>query len=201
MHKAYASALVSWLLFHKLDTSNLKRIILFGSAAKDEARTGSDIDIFIEVKEKKKQFQKQIDDALEGFYKSREALIFKSRGIDNNINIIIGRLEEWKDLKASIDATGILLYGPYQGGKMQGRKYALIAWSRIGKNRGSLLNKLYGFRANEKKYAGLLERINGRKIGKSAIIIPIEEKDAVLQVMKDHDVDATILEGYFSFER
>jgi predicted nucleotidyltransferase len=197
MHNAYASAFVSWLLFHNPDTSNLKEIILFGSAAKNEVKKDSDIDIFIDVKSIKKKFQKEIDETLEGFYRSREALLFKTRGVDNKINIKIGKLEEWKDLKSSIEATGIVLYGPYIGGKVEGKKYVIISWNRIGKNRGAFLNKVYGFRSNGKRYQGILEKMGGRKIGKSAIMIPIEAKSDLISSIKNHDVDATIQEAYF----
>ena len=197
MYKAYASTFVSWFLTQNRDVSHIKSVILFGSAAKGEARKDSDIDVFIDVKSMTKKAKKDIEDAVEVFYKSRDALLFKAKGIDNKINVIVGKLEEWKDLKPSVEATGIVLYGRYTGGKAEGRKYAVISWSRIGKNRGALLNKIYGFRANNKKYQGLLEKLEGRKLGKSTIMIPVERKNEILPILKYHDVDATIQEGYF----
>ncbi|MFH1916759.1 MAG: nucleotidyltransferase domain-containing protein [Nanoarchaeota archaeon] len=197
MYKAYTSTFVSWYLAAHQNMKNVRCIILFGSAAKGEAKKDSDIDIFFDVHSATKKIQKEIEDAIESFYKSRDALIFKAKGVDNKINAIVGKLEEWNDLKQSIEASGIVLYGPYVGGRIEGRKYAVISWSRIGTNRGAFLNKIYGFRANDKKYQGLLEKLEGRKLGKSTIMVPVERKNDILPILKYHDVDATIQEGYF----
>src|SRR3989344_7815435 len=143
--RAYASYFASFLINNLDDFSNLKSIILFGSVVRGEADKDSDVDIFIDVKKLNKNKEKEIKKILEGFYKSREALLFKTFGIDNKINLIIGRLDEWKDLKRSIESTGIVLYGKYSYGGKGERKYAVIFWDKIGKNRGAFLNKLYGF--------------------------------------------------------
>ncbi|MFH1072332.1 MAG: nucleotidyltransferase domain-containing protein [Nanoarchaeota archaeon] len=197
MHKAYASTFVSWFLTNIKDMRSIKSIIFFGSAAREEAKKDSDIDIFFDVHSATKKMQTRVDAAVEAFYKSREALLFKTKGIDNRITVIVGKLEEWKELKQSIEATGIVLFGPYISGKVHGRKQVVISWSRIRKNRGAALNKIYGFQANEKRYPGLLEKLDGRKLGKSTIMVPIEHKDEILTILKDHEGDATLLEGYF----
>lgn len=196
MHKAYASYFVSHLLAHMLDETNIERIILFGSAAKNQATKESDIDLFIEVIKKNGMFEKRMEKIISEFYKSREALLFKIKGINNKINIIIGRLEEWKDLRTSIESTGIVLYGRYTSQNVSGKKYAIVFWDAIGKNRGAFLNKIYGVTVNKKKYAGILEKKQGRRIGKSCIMIPIEYQDEFLTMIKQYQVNAKIVEVY-----
>ena len=81
MIKAYASYFVSYLINNFKKIENISNIILFGSAAKGEAKKSSDIDFFIEVKRNSKGFEKEIINLVNDFYKSREALIFKTKGI------------------------------------------------------------------------------------------------------------------------
>ncbi len=196
MLRVYASYFVSYLLKDLKDTSDLDKIILFGSVARGDAVKDSDVDIFIEVKRKDKKFEKRVGKILNDFYKSREGLIFRGRGFDNKINLIIGKLDEWKDLKKSIESSGIILYGKYVYGGKGERKYAIIFWDKIGKNRGAFLNKLYGFKIGDKRYSGFLEKREGRKVGKSSVMVPIEYRDDLLDIIKHYKVNAKIIEIY-----
>jgi len=196
MYKAYISYFVSYLLNNLKRTENIREVVLFGSAARDEATKESDIDLFINLKKEDKKLNKEIDKVLEEFYKSREALLFKTKKIENKINIIVGKINEWPELKRSIESEGIVLYGQYISSNVKGKKYAIIFWSEIEKNRGAFLNKIYGFRVKSKRYLGLLQSYNGMKLGKSAILIPVENKDEILKLIRHHKVSAKILEIY-----
>lgn len=195
---AYASYFVSYLMDNIRDSKIIKEIILFGSVAKGEADKKSDVDIFIETKKKTKKLEKEIERILNDFYKSREALIFKSRGIDNKIDIIVGKLDEWKELKKSIESTGIVLYGRYTPHirKFEGKKYAIFFWDKIEKNRGAFLNKLYGFNLKGKRTKGLIEIYTGKKLGKSSIMIPIENREEIIKLLRHYKVNARIIEVY-----
>ncbi len=197
MIKAYASYFVSYLLFNLKKTDNLSKIILFGSVAKGQATKDSDVDIFIEVKRKLKVFEKQVRDIEKSFYSSREALIFKSKGIENKINLIVGKLDDWKDLKDSIESIGIVLYGNYISSEIRGKKHILFFWNKVGKNRGAFLNKLYGFKSKEKRYTGLIENLGGKKLGKSSFIVSIEHREEFVKLMKYYDVDVRMVEVYY----
>jgi len=194
--KAYSNYFVSFLLNELDNVSNINQIILFGSVAKEEATKNSDVDIFIDLKRKDKNFDGIIKKIEDRFYKSREALLFKNKGIYNKINVIIGKLEEWKDLKDSIESHGIVLYGPYIPEKIGGRKHVIVLWSKIGENRGAFLNKIYGVKIRDKIYKGLVELLGGRKLGKSSVMIPAENKKDFLDLMKKYKVDYKILEVY-----
>ena len=198
MLKSYASYFVSYLLSNLENTENIERIVLYGSAARDEAVKDSDVDIFIEVKKKIIKFKKDAKEAEKRFYQSREAALFKSKGIDNKFSVKIGRLQEWGDLYKSIASTGIVLYGPYEARELPSgvKHFIIIFWNKIGKNRGSFLNKLYGFKIRNKHYAGLLEKFNGKKIGKSCIMMPIQYKNDIFKLLKEHKVKAKALEVF-----
>lgn len=196
MIKAYASYFTSYLLANLKGKENIEKIILFGSATRNEATKESDVDIFIEIKKENQKIKNEIEKILENFYKSREALLFKSKGIDNKINLIIGKIDKWRDLKKSIESTGIVLYGRYISNNLNGKKHIIIFWDKIEKNRGAFLNKIYGVKIKGKHYSGLIEKLAGKKLGKSNVIIPVENGDEFLKLVKAHKVHAKVLEVY-----
>lgn len=196
MFKAYASYFVSYLLMNIKDASVINKVILFGSVVKGESSKDSDIDIFIELKKDNKKLHVLIEKILEDFYKSREALLFKAKGIDNKINLAIGKLDEWKNIKKSIENEGIFLYGRYVPTSRNGKKYTILFWDRIEKNRGAFLNKIYGFKARGKLYKGLIENFKGMRLGKSSIMIPIEHRQEILDLIKKYKVNAKIIDIY-----
>ncbi len=194
MLKAYASYFVSYALRELKDISNIKQIILFGSTAKNEAEKDSDIDIFIELLKDSEELKKKIEQVEKDFYLSREAMIFKTKNIKNRVHITIGKLGDWPKIRESIEANGIVLFGKHMSQGIRGKKHVLISWNSIEKNRGAILNKLYGVKINKKYYPGLIEKYGGEKIGKSSMLIPIENRDAILDFLKAHKVSAKILE-------
>ena len=200
MYKQYASYFTSYLLKNLKNINNIRKIILFGSAAKDTAHKDSDIDIFIEIIKKTKKQENEMNKLVQDFYKSREALLFKTKGIDNKINIIVDKLQKWRSLKESIESTGIVLYGNYEAQNKKDNKnlakYAIIYWNKINKNRGAFLNKLYGFKIKNKTYKGILEQLEGKRIGKSCIILPTSNKKQIYDLIKKHKVEAKIIEVY-----
>ena len=196
MLKIYASYFVSYLLMNLRSIENIERIILFGSVAKGEPAEESDVDIFIWLKKENKKSKTEIDKVLSDFYESREASLFKLKRIDNKINLITGRLDNWKELEKSIESTGIVLYGKYVSSGIRGKKYSIIFWDKIEKNRGAFLNKIYGFKVKEKKYKGLLEEFKGRKLGKSSIMIPAEYGGDIFKLLRKHKVNSKIIEVY-----
>jgi len=177
MLKQYASYFVSYLLNNLENFDNIKKIVLYGSVARGDDEKDSDIDIFIEIKKETKKFETEVKDIEKQFYQSREASLFKLKGIDNEFSIKIGKLNEWKELYGSISSTGIILYGYYQIDKLPDdvKHSIIIYWSKIGKNRGAFLNKIYGFNVHNKNYPGLLNEFNGRKLGKSCVLFPIQD--------------------------
>lgn len=198
MHKAYASTFVAYLLNALQEPQQIRQIILFGSAARGDAKRDSDIDVFIELKKKDKKLEQAIEKVKDSFFMSREALLFKTRGIENPFHVIAGNLDEWKDLRKSIESTGIVLYGPYTEARAEGKKYLLISWERVRKNRGAFLNAVYGFSVKGKRYLGLLDKVKGKKVGKSCILLPVSEADKFLARAKHYKVNARVWEVYAS---
>ena len=195
--KAYAVSFASFLLRNLKDISKINRIILYGSVAKSISTRESDIDIFIDVERNTKGLEKNIRNILEGFYMSKEAIIFKLIGIENDIKLKIGRLDDWEELKRSIISDGFVLWGRFESGMPKKTEHKVIFyWSRIAKNRGAFLNKIYGYKTRGKTYEGLLSRAGGIKLGKSCIMVPIRYRDSVIEMIKKYKVDAKAIEVF-----
>ena len=106
--------------------------------------------------------------------------------------------KEWESLHKSIASTGIVLYGPYEERKLPlgVRHFIIVFWDNIGKNRGSFLNKIYGVKIKDKKYLGLLGKYNGKKLGKSCILFPVQYKENLFELIKKHKVNAKVIDVF-----
>ena len=191
---AYAQGFTAFLL-SKVDTKHIRTIILFGSAARGEAAKDSDIDIFIDIFEESKTLENDIENAVAEFYKS----IFFTKywhllGIKNQIKPIVGTLDEWKDLKTSVIADGITLYGKYSP-KTKGKNHVLLSWGKIApESRRVWVSKtLYGYKHKNKRYKGLLEIYGGKKISLNCILVPLESHREFLNKLKAGKVQLKII--------
>jgi predicted nucleotidyltransferase len=197
--KKYALVAAAFLMNSLPDNlfRKVREVVLFGSIATDTAGPDSDIDIFIDVDMKIMeiaQVKRIVKKSIRDFTATKDALRFKLGGIDNPLSVRVGKLDEWKDLKDSIESSGIVLYGAYVPLGKSGGKYLIFYWERLGiPNRGALLNRLYGYRIG-KRYPGLLEKIGGRRIGKSAVLVPAQHRNEIMLLMKKYNVDYKILQ-------
>lgn len=201
--KKYACAAVHHVIQNLPDRhlDKVSSIVLFGSVAQDRATKDSDVDLFFDTsasKTQEKELKKNIDNAVESFYISNLAIRFKTNGLDNKISVTVGNLDEWKDLKRSIISTGIVLFGRYTKGvdKAQLAQNFIIEWESPKLSRGAFLNKLYGYSVKNKKYVGLIKKLECTKIGKSALMIPSKNKDTLINFMEKQKINYKILEVY-----
>ena len=177
--------------------AKIGRIMLYGSVAKSTSGKDSDVDVFIESEKSTGKLRKDIDFALKEFYRSKEAIIFKLEGINNEIKPKTGRLDDWPDLKRSILSDGIVLWGRMEYGKPKGTKHMVIFhWDKVEKNRGAFLNKLYGFSIGGKRYEGIISRYGGSKLGKSCVMLPISYREEMIEIMKKYKVSAKAVEVF-----
>ena len=186
--------IIDWL--PKIDT-----IILFGSMAQGRASKESDVDIFFDTsmeKTQRRKFQAVLRKSISSFRLSSQALKFKMEGISNGISPVIGRLDEWESLQHSISSTGIILYSMYKRthSKSGLRHHLLVFWEPKIKNRGSFLNKIYGYNIGKKHYKGLIEKLGGMKAGKSSILIPADKKENLYKILEAHEVSYQLQEVF-----
>ena len=179
---AYATDFTSFLL-QELNTEKIKQIILFGSVANGNQSKESDIDIFIDTLDQK--LEQKINQTLENYYKSSKVKNYWNLlNIKNEFHCIVGDLNQWDELKRSIIANGITLYGKYQS-DLKTKAYYLFNITP-GKNRNkniSIWRELYGYKqkVGKKTYEkkGLVREYEGKKLAKGIFIIPLENAQRI----------------------
>lgn len=191
----YALDFASFLLQKVKKRQDIKNIILFGSVARDEADKTSDVDIFIDVVKENLIFEKEYLGVVSYFYASTKYTYYwKLFDITNEIKIHVGVLEKWKELKPSIIADGIVLYGKFMQKTKTGKHVVFFIWENITPNsRRVLFNKqLFGYKQNEKHYLGLLEKYNGERMGKGSIVVPLEHSAIIHNHFKKYKIAVKI---------
>lgn len=188
---AYASAFVSFVL----PKINVDEIILFGSAARNEADKKSDIDLFFNLKKDENKTKEILKKELERFYKSKINEIWGLKGIKNEIKFEVGDLDKWK-LKRSIISDGIVLFGKYKEIPENMNSFVQFTLKPI-KNitkRNRIIRKLFGRR--EKKYSaeGMVEILNGKKISATSFIVSTGKANEIIKIMNKEKTDYSFFE-------
>src|SRR3989344_2033251 len=84
-----------------IELKRVRTVLLFGSTARFAADEESDVDVFFDVSASKKiqnALRAKLNKTAEEFSLTNAALEFKAKNIDNEINVKVGKLEEWDDL-------------------------------------------------------------------------------------------------------
>ncbi|MBT4376621.1 nucleotidyltransferase domain-containing protein [archaeon] len=161
----------------------IKSIILFGSVARGEENKKSDVDIFIDVFSEGESFEKSILKIKNKFLDSTKFKDYwKLLGIENEINLIVGKLDNWK-LRDSMLGSSIVLYEKYSPKLEDGKNRVLLFWEPVKDNskRVMLNKKLLGYNYYGKRYKGLLEIYGGVKLGSNVLLISTEQLNLFLK--------------------
>lgn len=194
---SYAMDFASFVMSEKsMKSMEIKAIILYGSVARGDFNKSSDVDMFIDIenkKEDKRIYNKDAKGLVESFYKSTWFGKWRRLGIENRISLLIGNLENWKDLRESILSNGIILYGKYKA-RLKGMPMALFSLDAIKpeSKRVFILRKLFGYTSYGKRYKGLLEKYGGEKIAKGCFMVPIEHQRDIWDFLNKQKAKAQI---------
>lgn len=175
---SYSMDFTSFLIqnLNQKNIEKIKSIILFGSVARGESGRESDVDIFVDLISDNKPFEEQINKISEKFFDSIKFTKYWSlMGIKNEFQVISGKLNDWK-LKNSMPGNSIILYQKYSPKLEKGSNRVVLSWdSNKNNSLRVMLNKtIFGYNYYGKRYKGLLEVYNGKKLGANVIIIPSE---------------------------
>ncbi len=186
---AYAASFASWLIL-KIEA---EEIILFGSAARGDFEKDSDVDLFVNItgnEKKQKESEAVAQKELGLFYKSKVYELWKLKGMEHNIHLLVGNLDTWK-LKRSVISNGIVLYGPYKEmpQKMKAFTEFVIQPIKDITLRNLLMRTLFG--RNEKNYTteGLISHRGGKKLSPLSFIIPQNHVQEVIALFNKHKVN------------
>lgn len=193
---SFAYDFVSYLL-EKIETKNIDKIILFGSVVRGEADKESDIDIFLETKY---DIQNEINKTIDKFYESAKyTKYWKLLNVKNQIKVIVGKLENYPELKRSIIGNSLVLFSNFKE-KISGENYSLFILEFKGafKDKVRLWRRLYGHKQQVKKKhyhsKGIVDENNGKKIARGVFIIPIQNSNNVIKELKKLGVRYKILD-------
>ncbi len=192
----YALSFASFLLDSNVG-NKISKIILFGSVARGDFSDESDIDLFIDSQDK---LEKDIEKVFTAFKYSKINETWKLKGIKQEISLKMGNLDKWS-LKREVISSGILLYGKYNELPENVRYYLMIKMSLKNikfSNQMRLWRKLYGYtqKIGSKTYIGkgLVEKLGGKKIGKAVLIVPMEKRKEIIDLLKKNRIRYTVSE-------
>lgn len=192
---AYAMDFASFLIQEIKNINNINNIILFGSVSREDADKNSDVDIFVDLVRYNKNNEEEIKDILDKFLLSTKYKNYwKPLGMENDISLKIGILNEWKQLKPSIISSGIALYGKFKTEIKVGKYQTFFVWENITPNHKRVMfnKQIFGYKQKGKFYVGLLQKYNGERLGKGCIIIPLEHTNAFCKLFRRYKVNVKI---------
>ena len=173
----------------------IKRIILFGSAARGEATKESDIDLFVEpfLASDENFIKNKISFALQQFSQSRLYTEWSLREVKNELQIFVSTLQKSSDLQRSLIADGIVLFGEFMT-KLDFRHNLLVSFAPIKqKNKRYRIDRyLFGRKERERAYEGMVQELGGIKIDARAFILPSQRAQQVLKKLREEKVDFSI---------
>lgn len=183
---SYAYAFISYLLRDpKTDVSEIKNIYLFGSVARGDFDKESDVDIFIDTSE---NLKKNIKRALKKFYNSKEAKKFKMHNVNNEINLMHGKLKEW-ELKETIEKSGLLLYSQTPTPNLKGYFIVTIQPIKNVTKRNRVIRKLFGREEKNYKKEGLVDELGGEILDTRVFTIPAEKINKILEILSKEKIE------------
>ena len=192
---SYAMDFASFLIEEIKDKEKIRNIILFGSVSRGDNDNNSDIDIFIDIVREDKKIEKEISRILMKF---KDSVKFKNYwkllGVENETKIMVGNLDNWKGLKSSIIANGILFYGKFKPFVEEGKHLVLFVWENIKPNsKRVLFNKqMFGYKQKGKFYEGLIGKYGAERFGKGCIIAPLEQSNIFHSLFKKYRIGVKI---------
>ncbi len=163
---------------------DIRAVILYGSYARNEITSRSDVDLFILTTEKNtiKEIEKKIISletetgrSIQPTIRTMQQLSKTDTGLLQNI-FQEGKIIYLKE-PVEIPATVLLKQKPQI-------VYSFQLSNLSQKKKARFNNSLYGRNKNKYKYKGLLEEIGGRKMSSGCIMIPYKEKPKIEKYFK-----------------
>lgn len=90
--------------------------------------------------------------------------------------------------------SGICLYNKFKTKEIKGKHKTYFIWENIKPNSKRVLfsKQMFGYSQKGKQYPGLLNKFNGKRLGKGCISIPLEHAKTIHQLFKKHKITVKI---------
>ena len=203
---SYSYDFISYLMMQPpIKKYSIRKILVYGSAARGDFDKGSDVDLFfdcVEGGDRLKHLSTQIEKAKEGFASSGRQGKWNIAGIKNEFSIIIDNIdsEKWDDLRKSMGSHAVVLWERYTKKSEDIKPYSLITWKIPAKEAGKrvqLARKIYGYSSRGKRYNGLISSTKARVFSNSVVIIPSEYTNKYRELFRELKVRYKIKQAYF----
>lgn len=187
----------------------IRKIILFGSIVRGNFDKKSDIDIFIDVKNRSdiNFVNKRLPDVISEFeIEAKETWDLES--IKFPLKCVVGNLEDktWIELKKELSINGIVLYGKYEFLPKNIKHCSMFKYSLTNldkNNKMKFIRKLFGYetKKNNKvyKHKGILDHMEGKKISQNLILVPVEESLNLQKSFNSFKISFKIKEVWINF--
>ncbi len=199
---SYAYDFISQLMDHEEIIKKVRAIILFGSVVRGDFHPESDIDLFIDIPGQATALESLVRKEISLFEKRIEKT-WLLRNINPPLKILVGdlRQQRWGNLKDELSRYGKIIYGTYEEKPGKLRHHLLITYepkTLQQKHKMAFLRALLGYRSykGKKEYIqkGLLDQMNGTKIGSNAILINREQAKEIKAAFQKHKVKYAVKE-------
>ena len=179
---SYTVDFLSLLYFKKEFLDSVNAVVLFGSVARGNFDKKSDVDIFIDVKNKDSipKIQESVNQVL-GEFELKAKDVWHIRNIKNPIKPLVGTLddERWSELKKELESYGTVLYGNFRRGGEGLDSYSLFEYSLKDfkqKERVALQRELLGYKSKKERkvyeHKGLIDDVGGKKLENNNVMVP-----------------------------
>ena len=190
--------MLSFLFLDTKESALIDHVYLYGSGARGELTSESDIDLFIDTGSEKAEFlERSAKAAYSRFSQSLDYQKWKKLGITYPFSIQAGRVKEW-ELYSSLPADGVILYSKHLDTIGEGKKYLLCTFTLPKKKTKYLLTirTLFGRKEPGYRDVGVLGKVGGKKVGSNVILIPCEQKHQILRFLDAEKIDYSFKEIY-----
>lgn len=174
----YAIDFVSFLMqmLSRDERQLVRRVLLFGSAARGDTHRSSDVDLFLDT-----DHAVRLEPRVRGLVADFEASIKVTRywqlvGVRAPLSVQVAALDPWSSLHLALLKDGLVLYGPYtELTPSLGPGRALISWRDVPDRatRTNLYRSLYGYTSRSRRYPGHLEKARADSVSKGAALVPL----------------------------
>lgn len=172
----YALDFVSFLtqMLSREERRLIRRVVLFGSAARGDTHSESDIDLFVDT-DHAARLEARAHKLVAEFERSvKVKRYWQLIGISAPLSVHVAALDPWSSLHLALLKDGLVLYGPYtEHTPSLGPGRALISWRDVPDRatRTNLYRSLYGYTSRNRRYQGLLEKARADSISKGSALV------------------------------
>jgi predicted nucleotidyltransferase len=195
MSVSYALDFASFILLERDVLDKIISIYLFGSAARNELDTDSDIDIFINCSDSDEDFvAKSAETARKKFMKSRDFEKWKIFGFTYAISIKSGQLKDW-ELFESIQSEGIEIFSK---NVQQNDLEKIILFSfEIPKSKKTYLKirrEIFGRLEKHYKSEGMVTKHRGKCLASNIFVVPKTSQSVFIDFMHKNKIKFSMQE-------